>query len=774
MIPRKNKRRYSAVLGLLVLVVCLLAGCDGKSGGAITSLSQLNERGRTIGIFSDTNDNKLVASKLPQAEVAYYQDTISGYTAVSQGKLDAFVYGKLAMETAIQNGMQGVRLLDETLGQSYTSAVALSPKAKIPDLENKVNAFLDEIKEDGTLDDIADRWLVRKEQTLPVIPVPETSPLHLVVGTSGSYEPFTYYVGTELRGYDIELAYRFGAWLGATVEFKVYDYGGIVAAAQSGDVDCVFAALFVTPERQEAIRFSQPTYIEEIAVMVRDTGSTAGDSAASNLAPQGDADWAGSEAEYQTFAELNGKTVSMLNGAPFEELIASKVPHVKEFTYYASMPDMMLAIKSKKSDAGFMNNAVATLAANRERELAVFPESLGETAFGIGLAKGDERLDGWQAAYDRISQEAKDALWKKWTGSDDSIKIMPEQDWPGKNGTVHVAACDSLEPMSYVGEGGEPLGLDIEMILLMAKELDVHVSITPMDFSAVLSALGSGKADLICGSIVVTNERKEMMDFVEYLPASYVLIVRSKETAGTGISFLDNIRSSFERTFLRENRWQLFLEGIGTTLLITVLSILFGTALGFCVFLLCRKGNPVANAITRFCVWLVQGMPMVVLLMILYYIIFGKVAISGTAVSVIGFTLVFGAAVYAMVSAGVATVDRGQAEAAYTLGYTDRKAFFRVVLPQALPHFMPAYKGEITALIKATAIVGYVAVQDLTKMGDIVRSRTYDAFFPLIAVAVIYFILAAILTFLVNQIELRIDPKRRTREDILKGVNVHD
>ena len=240
--------------------------------------------------------------------------------------------------------------------------------------------------------------------------------------------------------------------------------------------------------------------------------------------------------------------------------------------------------------------------------------------------------------------------------------------------------------------------------------------------------------------------------------------------AEQSVGVVGSVVESFEKTFIRENRWKLFVQGIGTTMLITVLAILFGTALGFGTFLLCRRGNPAANAATRFLVWLVQGMPAVVLLMILYYVIFGRVSISGTAVSVVGFALVFGAAVYAMVKSGVATVDVGQTEAAYALGYTDTKTFFRVVLPQALPHIMPAYKGEITALIKATAIVGYVAVQDLTKMGDIVRSRTYDAFFPLIAVAVIYFILAAILTFVVNRIELRIDPKRRTREQILDGV----
>ena len=117
-----------------------------------------------------------------------------------------------------------------------------------------------------------------------------------------------------------------------------------------------------------------------------------------------------------------------------------------------------------------------------------------------------------------------------------------------------MAACDALEPMSYVGQDGELLGLDVETILLIAKELDVHVDFAPMDFSAVLSSLGSGKADIICGSIVVTDERKETMDFVEYLPASYVLIVRTAKEDTAEVSFLDGIKSSFEKTFIREDR----------------------------------------------------------------------------------------------------------------------------------------------------------------------------------------------------------------------------
>lgn len=109
-------------------------------------------------------------------------------------------------------------------------------------------------------------------------------------------------------------------------------------------------------------------------------------------------------------------------------------------------------------------------------------------------------------------------------------------------------------------------------------------------------------------------------------------------------------------------------------------------------------------------------------------------------------------------------------EAALSLGYSDIRSFFRIILPQALPHFLPTYKGEVVSLVKATAIVGYIAVQDLTKMGDIVRGRTYEAFFPLIAVAVIYFMLGGLLTFVVNRVEVLINPKRRKMDDIMKGV----
>ena len=164
---------------------------------------------------------------------------------------------------------------------------------------------------------------------------------------------------------------------------------------------------------------------------------------------------------------------------------------------------------------------------------------------------------------------------------------------------------------------------------------------------------------------------------------------------------------------------------------------------------------------------------MVVLLMIFYYIIFGKVSIDGLWVSVIVFTLSFGSSMFMMIKSGVSAIDKGQLEAAQALGFTNIRAFFEIILPQAALHFMPAYKSNVVALIKATAIVGYIAVQDLTKMGDIVRSRKYEAFFPLIAVAVIYFILSGILNFIVGIVHNKLKPEIRDAKKILKGIKVN-
>ena len=167
-------------------------------------------------------------------------------------------------------------------------------------------------------------------------------------------------------------------------------------------------------------------------------------------------------------------------------------------------------------------------------------------------------------------------------------------------------------------------------------------------------------------------------------------------------------------------------------------------------------------------------MPTVLLLMILYYIVFGSTRLSGTLVAIIGFTLIFACAMYDMLSVGFGAIGNGQYEAATAMGYSNNQSFFKILLPQAARHFLPIYKGEVVTLIKETSVAGYIAIQDLTKISDLVRARTYQAFFALIFTAVIYFALSGILTRVVRMVEKKINPKSRSVDKILDGIHVEE
>ena len=365
-----------------------------------------------------------------------------------------------------------------------------------------------------------------------------------------------------------------------------------------------------------------------------------------------------------------------------------------------------------------------------------------------------------------------ESLQHKWFDGDEALRTLPDYTaLPATHGTLSLATEGGYPPFTYVKDG-RTVGYDIELAARFCQARGYALEVVVLSGSAIIPSLSSGKYEFSGSGITVTPERAEQVGFSDpvYVGGSVFAVLRSSASAAPA-GFWSGLQNSFRRTFLVEDRWRLFLAGTCNTLLITLLSLLLGTLAGFAIYLPCRNGSRLANGIAGACLWLVQGMPMVVLLMILYYIVFSRVALSGLIVAVLGFTLTFGGGVFSLLRMGVGAVDPGQYEAAYALGYSNRRTFFRIILPQALPHVMPAYRGEIVSLIKATAIVGYIAVQDLTKMGDIVRSRTFEAFFPLIAVTVIYFLLEALARLALGRLARRLDPRRRPPEAVLKGID---
>lgn len=203
----------TAVIAAVMTAAMFLCACSNGTGN-ITSLDQLDEKGNVIAISTSTPEANRVMKEFRHAQTESYTDIFPAYQEVSTGKVNACISQRIQMERAIEHGVSGVRIMDETYCNN-TVAIAVSRKTKIPELKDRIDQFLKEKKEDGTLDDMYQRWAVDENYNMPDIPPPEDPQYAVTVATTGTIEPWSFYEGTGLSGYDIELAKRFASWLGA-------------------------------------------------------------------------------------------------------------------------------------------------------------------------------------------------------------------------------------------------------------------------------------------------------------------------------------------------------------------------------------------------------------------------------------------------------------------------------------------------------------------------------------------------------------------------------
>ena len=229
---------------------------------------------------------------------------------------------------------------------------------------------------------------------------------------------------------------------------------------------------------------------------------------------------------------------------------------------------------------------------------------------------------------------------------------------------------------------------------------------------------------------------------------------------------MNNFIASFQNNFIDDNRYMYLVEGLGTTLLITLFSALIGIALGFLVAIIRstydKTGNlKFLNAVCNLYLTIIRGTPAMVQLLIMYYVIFGSSSISKVVVAILSFGINSGAYVAEIVRSGIMSIDNGQFEAGRSLGFSYGKTMWYIIMPQAFKNVLPALANEFIVLLKETSICGYIGLMDLTRGGDIIRSRTYEAFLPLIAVALIYLAMVVVLSRLVTLLERRLRSNER-------------
>ena len=224
---------------------------------------------------------------------------------------------------------------------------------------------------------------------------------------------------------------------------------------------------------------------------------------------------------------------------------------------------------------------------------------------------------------------------------------------------------------------------------------------------------------------------------------------------------MQELKNEFILNFIEDNRWKYIVDGLKITLIVTIFAVLIGVLLGFLIAIVRTTHDKtgklkILNVICRVYLTVIRGTPVVVQLMIIYFVIFASVDVSKTIVAILAFGMNSSAYVAEIFRSGIMAVDNGQFEAGRSLGFNYRQTMIYIIMPQAFKNVLPALGNEFIVLLKETSVAGYIALQDLTKGGDIIRSRTYDALMPLMAVAIIYLVMVMIFSKLVSMLERRL------------------
>jgi len=456
-----------------------------------------------------------------------------------------------------------------------------------------------------------------------------------------------------------------------------------------------------------------------------------------------------------------------------EMALRKRYPDIR-FIELETIADMVQHVKQGKVDACLLKRVFYNALKSEGVEgVRLLPEPVASSPTGYLFAKtpkGRKLADQMDSFIRKCRQDGTlDRLTNKWMQGSEEERVFEKPALSGKNGRL-IAGSNAINmPFVYL-KNEKVIGYEVELFALFCAEYGYDYEVKLTSFESMLVGVETGEYDVGVNAVEILKERTENFRLSEptYIDDTMILV---RDYEGV-TSLITSLKDRLVRTLVTEDRWKMLAGGMGTTLLITLSATVLGTLLGFIFCFVYRENYRCLNTLIDLLFRFLQGMPMMVLLMLFYYVIFGGTKLGGTVVAIVVFTLTTGVDVFGMLRSGTASVPREQTEAALALGYTGRQAFRKFILPQAVRTFFPTWQSTIVNLLKFTAIVGYITVQDLTRMADLIRARTYDAFMPLIVISILYLLLAYLTMKLTGLLAARLEPARRRPEKILPGVKL--
>jgi len=745
-------KRFFVVLLSAVILLLSLTGCNTTEvKDSDTNKTRISDFSQSkVGSVAGSIQSNLLKELLPDAEHVEYSNPSDSVMALMSDKIETF-----STENSVLCAMQwegiAVKRVEEPIAVSNYGF--MFNKGEKLDLQKQLNEFIKNQKTNGKLKQLQEKWFSSSEPS-------EFADYEKLSGKNGTIrvaicseqKPFVYIKNAKYAGYDIEFLTKFAGEYGYNIEFFDSSFTGILSGIKSGIYDIGASGATINEERKNSLDFSDVYYSDEMVLVVKSSGSAV-----------------------RTLDDFKNATLGVIVGSIYDGYSKELFPDAN-IDAYQSFPDLFQCVKQGKVDGFLLDMPNYNAAKRTDKGLSYIkvPDYNVEIGYAFGKnEKGSELQTQMNAYLDELRAEGTlDKIWDKWCGTVEPTENIKIQDLSANEKELKIALDSSRKPFVYM-LNNEHAGFEVEILYMFCEKYGYKPKFEDAQWTAGVAGLTEGKYDVVSCGIYITDERKESVNFCEpYMVSDIIMVIYENDNAET--DFLASIKESFEKTFIRESRWKLIVKGLAVTVLISFCSVVGGTVFGFVFYMISRSKykllSLIAKKLAKVHSIIISGTPILVILMILYYLVFAKADISGIIVAIIGFIMTFSSFVYGQLDITVENVDKGQTEAAYALGYSRNKTFFKIILPQAMKMFIPAYTGEIIGLIKATSIVGYIAVNDLTRMGDIIRSNTYEAFFPLIAVALIYFALIWIVTMLMGIAKKKTDPKRRKNKSILKGV----
>ena len=761
---RAHLKGIKSFCALLVLAAVLslslfytIADADSTAPDETNEVTLDDLAGKRAGVMTGTPQDEMVKNSIRDPQLYYYNSFTDMALALESGKIDYYVNSTIAFRM-IKDTYPSFTCVDQVIKQyDIGSIFPMTDEGEA--LRKEFNEYIADITEDGTLAQLQDYWFYLNDWEAVEIPTSGENGT-IVLGTCSSVKPFAMMLDNSYAGFDIAVVAGFCREYGYGLSIEDTEFASVLAGVQSGKYDIGAGQISYTEERARSVLYSDMYCTQDIVPIIN--GEAFG------ITESGDA--ASGELEYNSIEEIKDvKRFGAVTGTVFDEITLSYFPDA-EISYYNNIVDEITALESNKIDAILYDEPTLTYIANSHDNLGMIPELLLAEDYYLFFSRDEEgtalceTFNTWLA--EARADGRLDEMMEYWTSDTEITQADDPTLEAGESGiTIDAVYCAGSRPDDFF-VNGVPAGYPIDLIHSFCEDMGYGLSLTDVAFNAVVNSVASGRADACIALSSYTEERARSVQFSDPIYSGGVaVLVRKAAQTDTAVmkgGFFDSFVSSLKRTLLDQNRWQLILSGLLTTLIITVFGFALANLLGalFCAMAMSKKKVP--RVLATIYSGIMQGTPVVVILMILYYVIFGRTKLSGVVIAIIGFGITSGAYLAQIFEGGISGVKQDQWEAALALGFTKKETFTGLILPQAVRIMLPGYFSQLISLMKGTAIVGYIAVQDLTKMGDIIRSATYEAFMPLIIVALIYLAISCVILMIMKKIQKKLSPKRLT------------